>query len=174
MTEVLHWGALVPLGGAVAFRRCRVPGAVLIGAAFAVSFVGDALAEALDGVWFTSYLWLPVQLGLVFCALVWRVRVLYLGLAALAFVSAFDVIVLREGPEFLLTVAGGAGIVWLNLRNPHPLAAPLLLYFGVGSALYLAMIQSIGGASFEAWWWAYQGARVSAWLAFLGVLWKSP
>ena len=171
MTEALHYGALLPALGLWPLRRRLPDGAGLVACAFAVSWLGDMWALVAGGAWYGSYLWLPVQLGLALYVVAdWDA----LGplLAILALLAAYD-IGTASGPDVVITAVGSAAIVTIAIRTAHPLAVPLVLYFGLGSALYLVMVSQAPGGTFLAWWWAYQSARVLAWAAFLGILWRN-
>lgn len=171
--EALHYGALLPAFAAVLYRT-RIPrGTVLVAAAFAVSWAGDGFALFTGGAWYTSYLWLPVQFGLVLWAVVPGEVGRLKGLVGLLLAAGAGVVFLAPAPDMLVTVAGAVLVVPAALHDRHPLALAIVLYFGLGSALYLVMVSHVNDpAGFGPWWWAYQLARVAGWGAFLWAIWR--
>ena len=129
-----------------------------------VSWLGSSLQHFSGGVWWTSYLWLPVQFTLALAAFGpgrWTLAAVSCGALA-----ASSTLLSAPGPDVLLTVVGSAAVL---LVARGPLRTPAVIYFGAGSVLYLLMIQRIGGDIMPAWY-AYQGARALAFVAFAMVL----
>lgn len=176
IAEALHYGAVLPAAGAVLCRTRLPRGTALIATAFAVSWLGDTLAWATGGAWYTSHLWLPVQFGLVLWAVTERGADRVLPLALILAATLVSMAVFAPGPDVVITLTGSALVLVTAMRSRHPLALPVLIYFGVGSVCYLMMVShyvtgTAMGGGFDSWWWAYQAARVMAWAAFLWILW---
>lgn len=168
LLEVLHQMALVPLVAVLLLRR---EGDLLfVAAGFAMSWVGDSLAGAAGGSFVPSYLWLPLQIGLVLAAFppgegfrgAWAVIVIW-GAAVLAGVSYW---LSAPGPDLLVTVVGSVTILAIATGD---LRLPLYLYFGLGTVCYVLMAERVGDGWLPAWW-LYQGARALAYTAFLVVI----
>lgn len=119
--------------------------------------------------WWPSYLWLPVQIGLALHVVAPHGHLLRLwtGLTALAL---YDMFALGSTPDIWITALGSAAVLVYALDGRHGLACPIVLYFGFASALYYPMVANLRTDAFWPWFWAYQGARVLAWLAFFEVL----
>jgi hypothetical protein len=168
--EIAHQMDLVPLVAValVSRRRLVSPVAWLLACAWLVSWFGSSLQHFAGGLWWPSYVWLPVQLGLVLAAFKpERLPLIAGALAALAVVSA---LLTAPGPDVLLTLVGSVGVLVLA-RGRYVL--PVFLYFGVGSVFYLLMIQRVGDG-FTPMWLAYQGSRAAAYVAFLAFLLLRP
>jgi hypothetical protein len=150
------------------FRSILPDGAVWLGAALAVSTLGDLWATAAGGEWYPSYVWLPVQLGLAIRAVTTgREWVSYvLVLFALGAWNVVD----STGPDMLVTGVGSIVVVTVALVTAHRLTLPILLYFGAGSFGYLCMVTALGSPAFMSWWWFYQACRVFGWLAMAEVV----
>lgn len=166
MLEALHLAALVPALALLLRGPTKLPTAYLfLALAFAVSWAGDSLGWFLGESWAVAmYVWVPVQVGLVLLALVDkrdRSKMLALVLCA-AMVSAA---VSYPDPEVLVITLGSTAIVLLAKGN---LRAPLYLYFGVGTLLYLMMVSG----EFMTYWYGYQAARLGAFVVFAALVFR--
>ncbi len=166
MLEALHLAALVPALALLLRGPTKLPSAyLLLALAFAVSWAGDSLGWFLGGSWAAAmYVWVPVQVGLVLLALVdeWdRSKMLALVVFA-AVVSAF---ISYPDPEVLVVTLGSTAIV---LHAKGDMRAPLYLYFGVGTLLYLMMVSG----EFMAYWYGYQTARLGAFVIFAALVYQ--
>lgn len=167
MIEALHLAALVPALALLLRGPTKLPSAyLLLALAFAVSWAGDSLGWFLGGSWAAAmYVWVPVQVGLVLLAVVdkegRRNMLVYVALAAVfsAFISYPD-------PEVLVITLGSTAIVLLAKGD---LRAPLYLYFGVGTLLYLMMVSG----EFMAYWYGYQTARLGAFAVFAALVFRN-
>ncbi|KKM08187.1 hypothetical protein LCGC14_1726370 [marine sediment metagenome] len=165
MIEPLHMAALVPaLALVVRGPSALASSYLLVALAFGVSWVGDSVAWALGGSWAALYMWVPVQVGLVLLALVdgWdRPKLLALVLCAAALSAAVS----YPDPEVLVITMGSTAIVLLAKGD---LRAPLYLYFGVGTLLYLMMVSG----EFMTYWYGYQASRVGAFVVFAALVFQ--
>lgn len=158
--EVAHYSALVPLAYLLAFRRDARTAYWIVAIAFSVSWFADLAASFLGGSWAPAAAYPVVQFGLValaFGGYVWGVVV-----------AAVLTTTVTEIPPALPYALGSMAAMWLA-RN-HALVAPVLVYFGLGTALYLGMVRHATPADYEAFmrfWWPYQGARLTAFGLFI-------
>lgn len=168
LLEVLHQMALAPLVAVLLLRRDW--DAFLVAAGFAMSWVGDSIAHFTAGSFLPSYIWLPLQIGLVLAAFpphddfrrAWAVIVIW-GAAVLSGASYW---MSAPGPDLLVSVVGSLTILAVATGD---LRLPPYLYFGVGTTCYVLMVQRVADGWLPAWW-LYQGARVLAYTAFLAVI----
>lgn len=158
MFEVAHQIGLLPIAAMLLLGR-GMPGMYwLVAFAFAMSWLGDAIARGMGGSWASVYWWLPVQFGLVLVALLPNAR-LRLWLLALMAATLGSYLLSAPGPDWLLTVIGSALVLW---HACGAIAIPLAVYFGAGSLAYIAMIVTMGGEHFMAAWYGYQTCRALA------------
>jgi hypothetical protein len=100
----------------------------------------------------------------------------WLAIAVIALAAWVDA---RGGvghPGWMATVAGMAivvGALYLA-REPGPLTVPLLVFYGLGSLLYLgyALLWERYYVS-TSFWYAYQGARLGAFGLFARAAWRA-
>ena len=163
IAEALHLSALVPGVAALIARKREF---ALVALAFFMSAIGDAGAAVLGGSWAATFLWLPVQLALVFAYLL-SAKPLQWALVALCVVTAASAYLSGLGPEFAVTMAGSCVILWFNRGV---LYWPILIYFGFGTIAFSAWIAS-GFA--PALWVAYQACRIGAYAAFVWACFKT-
>lgn len=150
------------------YREILPSGAVWLAAALAVSTFGDLWATAMGGAWWPSYLWLPVQLGLAVFAVSRRKE--WIGVCAWLLVFGLFNLTVTTGPDLLVTAAGSVALTAMVLRSGHPLATPVLIYFGLGSATYFGMVAAFNGGPFMVWWYMYQACRVLGWVALANIV----
>ncbi len=158
--ELLHQAALIPALAVVVFRP-RDAGALLIALAFLTSWVGDAIAWGLGGAWAGFYAWVPVQVAFALAAVL-KAQDRVLAIVGLVVVSLYSIVLSFPGPEVMVIALGSVVIVW---NMPHRFRWPLGLYFGCGTAFYLAML----AGDFMTFWYPYQVCRLAAFGSF-GVL----
>jgi hypothetical protein len=165
MIELAHYSALAPLAFLLAFRRDVRAAYWIVSIAFAVSFFADTVAAFMGGSWAPTSVYPVVQFGLV--ALAFGGYVWGLVVAAAVLLTVTDV------PPALPYAVGSMAVMWL--AREHKLAAPVLVYFGLGTALYLGMIRHATPEAYEPfmrWWYPYQAARLSAFGLFMHAAWK--
>lgn len=162
--ELAHQMALVPIAAMMVAGRRLSASYWLVALAFLMSWFADSFDHYSGGLWSDVWVWLLFQFLLVVAA-VTRGRTRLLWMAAVGLVGSLSLI-LTPGPDWLLTLAGSAAVLMLARGW---LTIPLALYFGAGTFAYFWMIASIGGDILPAWY-VYQGCRVAAYGAFVGLI----
>ena len=146
----------------------RLPyGYWLVALAFFVSWFADSVMYFTGGEWQATYFWLPVQLWLVLLALIRAPVHRLLSAIALLLLASVSLALSWPGPDYLITVAGSVAILYLARGW---LAFPLYIYFGAGTVAYLIMVPHAGSASILTPWLWYQGCRLFAFIAFIGII----
>lgn len=166
MIELAHYAPLTPLAWWIARHRRRGT-YLLVACGLAVSWVADSVTLLLGGSWALGP-WLPVvQLGLIAGAFGgWGLTVL------LPYVAVLQLLVTGAAPGALTLVVGSVGVLYLS--SHHPLRWSMIWYCGVGTVFALLMLANIDDpARFEAWWWPYQIARLTAFGLFVRATWKA-
>ena len=132
--EALHLAALLPVFALIVRPR---EGFVLLGLAFAASWVGDWLNQLMGGTFVAFYLWVPLQIGLAFLAVEEGYRRRIVAFAVLLMLVPLSIILSYPAPEVLVMALGSVAVVLLAKGD---LRWPVYLYFGAGSALHLLMV----------------------------------
>jgi hypothetical protein len=167
MFEIAHQSALVPLIALLWFGRGLPRAYWLLGLAFAVSWIGDGVADAMGGSWLMVYLWMPVQFALIVVlfteSALWRVG----SVVALFVLSGVSWTFSAPGPDMLVTLVGSIAVVSL-VRGP--LCVPIYLYFGAGTVAYFMMASLLASPHFMVAWYVYQACRLTAYALFIGLV----
>lgn len=166
--EVAHQMDLLPILAVfyLGRRRLAEPVAWLLACAWLVSWFGSSLQHFSGGEWWTSYLWLPVQFALAFMAFG---LVPIVAVAVAVTLGALSALVSAPGPDVFMSVTCSALLVAMLLMERGPYVLPAALYFGLGTVCYVLMVERTGESIMPAWY-AYQGSRALAYLAFLAVV----
>ena len=133
--------------------------------AFWVSFPVELVALMLDGMdtWLVSNVLPVVQLPLFALALGSR----YLA-GAVVVVCALVLLAFRQTPDVWAVTLGSCIILTAALVAPTDLSWALWVFCGLGTLFYLGMIQHTDDyGRFMPWWYAYQGARLTAFGLFI-------
>ena len=164
--EIAHQMALAPIIGMMVVGR-KLPRAYwLVALAYLMSWFGDSLAWMLDGSWQGTYLWLPLQLWLVFLAFMKMPTNRVFSLGAVILLALISWTVSGAGPDVLLTIAGSVVVLFILEGR---IAPSLYVYFGLGTLAYLWMTWSMG-EQFLVAWYSYQACRLLAYSIFLAAI----
>jgi len=145
---------------------------ILVAVGLGLSAVADWFALQNGGTGAVGFYYLAWQVAFVLWGLLvgsrgaaWVVPALIalLGLSGLSASVSGDLNI-----DWLVTLVGSVLLCAVAWKR-KVLLSPVLLYFGVGSVLYLLMVLALSVGDLDgakAWWFAYQGARLAASLAF--------
>ena len=162
--EVAHQIGLIPILGMMAMGR-KLPRLYwLIALGFFVSWFADSVIHFSGGSPGAWYLFLPVQIWLIWIALTDSHRIL--AAVVLIVLTMISWNLTHPGPEQLVTIVGSIAILCV-VRGP--LVWPLGLYFGAGTVARLFMVSQVGSDIFPAWC-AYQGSRALGVILFIGII----
>ena len=175
--EVAHQAGLIPLVAMLLWGR-SLPGPWwLVASAFAVSWVGDSAQELSGGGWAAWYWFLPLQLALAWAAFTESALERVGGLAFFTILGASSAALTAPSLDWMATTVGSLAVLWAASRDESPMRWPVALYFGAGTVAYLLLVTALDSASGVAdwmpYWYAYQGARMSAFVAFLALLYRA-
>lgn len=135
----------------------------LIGAGLSMSWLGDLAMYMSGGAWDVTYLWLPVQFGLVLMGLARTMRDRAIILFCVPALGIFSAYLSGPRPDMALTLIGSLAVLYLA-EGRATLA--LYVYFGLGTVLYFLMAARAGTPEILLPWAAYQACRVIAYAAF--------
>lgn len=165
ITEMTHQLALVPAATVLVRGPTRMPPAfIYLAMAFAVSWVGDSLAGMMGGSWAAFYGWVPVQIILALFAVEVDRRKRWLAIPPIAALIPLSIHFSFPGPEVLIMTLGSVALV---VMAKGPLRWPVLIYFGIGTALYVPMVM---GTDFMQFWYGYQASRLGSILVFVALV----
>jgi hypothetical protein len=182
VSTATFWLALGPITYLVLARKDVGFAFWVFAVAYLTSLGGDAIgtldrfAGLSEGRWLNTHVWPPVMFAVI-AGVVIRDQVRWwLAIAVIALAAWVDA---RGGvghPGWMATVAGMAivvGALYLA-REPGPLTVPLLVFYGLGSLLYLgyALLWERYYVS-TSFWYAYQGARLGAFGLFARAAWRA-
>lgn len=161
LAAALTVAGTVPLAAVVLWRPAAPYWFVACG--LSVSWIGDLLMRAGGWTWEYSYLWLPVQIGLVLWGLARTMTertVIAFGVPGLAIMGAT---MTSPQPDVAVTLVGSVAI--LHLADGR-LALPLYIYFGAGTVFYFLMAARAGTVDILPAWIGYQACRVACYSTF--------
>lgn len=173
LSYLSYWGSVLPLVACAVLRilkRDPKPDAWLLSAGFFVSFLADSLAAllAIRGInnWWLSYVFAPLQFGILIAVVAQRreVRTVALtGLLILGLVSALRGTL--DSPETLVKVVGGLLVGWLIIDIPtlKRFRIPVLLYC-VASIPWLLAMGAVPRIE-PVWLWLWAGYLLTRILA---------
>lgn len=165
MIELAHWSALAPILFLLAFRRDAGAAYWLVALAFAVSWFADFGAVLLGGSGALLFVYPALQIGLVGAAF----GAPWLLLVLLA-VAAVEILGPMDAPVWV-TLVGSMAVVWMAADTR--LAPTIMVYFGLGTALWLLMAEDVWSERFLAWWYGYQSSRLLAFGLFGRAAWRT-
>ena len=162
--EVSHQIGLIPILGMMVMGR-KLPRVYwLVALGLFVSWFGDSAQHFIGGSWGAWYLFLPIQLWIIWVALTDSHKALAaLTLVVLALISWN---LSHPGPDQLMTAIGSVAILCV-VRGP--LVWPLSIYFGAGTVARFYMVSQVGADIFPAWC-MYQICRALGILFFIGII----
>ncbi len=161
--EIAHQIALLPvlaLGWAILKNRIPRKEYALLTSAFFMSWVGDSLSTNPEQSVNWLYFWAPAQIIFAFASIIekWNLRRVSINTA----VCTFTLLLTQLNPEtgvYLWTI-GSIGLLALGRRSA--VRIPLFIYFGLGTVMYLLMINSIPSPQVMNLWILYQSCRLAA------------
>lgn len=164
--EVAHQVGLIPILGMMAFGR-KLPRIYwLVALGFFVSWFADSATHFSGGTWGVWYLFLPLQVWLVWIAFVERAIFQVAAALVLIVLAVTSWGLTHPGPEQLVTIVGSIAIL-VVVRGP--LLWPLGVYFGAGTVARFFMVSQAGGDILPGWY-AYQICRTLGIILFIGII----
>lgn len=163
--EVAHQIGLIPFLSMLGVGRKLPAPFWWVALALAVSWFADSASFYMDGTWAIDYFWLPLQFWMVACAFTAGLHRALWGLGLIV-TAALSWDLSGPGPDFLITLVGSVSVLYLARGA---LALPIFLYFGLGTLAYFVMAFTPGPDATTAWYF-YQGCRLVAFLAFIGII----
>lgn len=162
--EIAHQFGFIPILGMMVMGRKLERVYWLVALGLFVSWFGDSAQHFIGGTWGAWYVFLPLQLWIIWVALTDSHKVFAAMVLFVLAVASWNMS--YPGPDQLMTAIGSIAILMV-VRGP--LVWPLSIYFGAGTVAYLFMTSQVGADLLPAWY-TYQICRTLGILFFIGII----